>query len=59
MEVGAYQIGILSLFEELPAGHGVTVDDEHNFSSPDGRSVRENHPDVRVHATNMRSRSQW
>ena len=22
---------------ELPAGHGDTVDDEHNFSPPDGR----------------------
>ena len=34
------------------------VDDEHNFSSPDGWSVKENHPDVRGHATGMCPRSQ-
>ena len=35
------------------ASHWDTVDDEHNFSSPDGRSVRKDHPDVRGHATGM------
>ena len=29
------------------------VDDEHSFSSPDGRSVREDHLDVRGHVTGM------
>ena len=38
--------------------HGDTVDDEHNFSSPDRQSVREDHPDVRGHATGMRPGSQ-
>ena len=38
--------------------HGDTVDDEHNFSSPYRRSVREDHPDVRGHATGMRPGSQ-
>ena len=33
--------------------YGDTVDDEHNFSSLDGRSVRRDHPDVRGHATGM------
>ena len=42
---------------EFPTSHGDTVDDEHNFSSPDGRSVGENHPDVRGYAASMRSRS--
>ena len=34
--------------------HRDTVDDEHCFSSSDGRSVREDHPDFRGHATGMR-----
>ena len=34
--------------------HGDTVDDEHTFSSPDGRSFIEEHPDIRGHATSMR-----
>ena len=38
---------------EFLASHGDTVDDEHNFSFPDGRSIREDHPDVRGHATGM------
>ena len=38
---------------ELPANHRYTFDDEHNFSSPEGRSVREDHLDVRGHATGM------
>ena len=36
--------------------HGNTVDDEHYFSSSDGQSVREDHPDFRGHATGMRPR---
>ena len=36
---------------EFQASHGDTVDDEHNFSSSDRRSVRVNHLDVRGHAT--------
>ena len=43
-----------SFFGEFPESHGDTIDDEHRFSSLDGRSVRENHPDVRGHATGMR-----
>ena len=41
-------------FKEFPTGHGDTVDDEHNFSSLDGRSIRNDHPDIRGHATGMR-----
>ena len=40
-------------FGEFPTGYGDTVDDEHNFSSPDGRLVREDHPDIRAHAMSM------
>ena len=47
-----------SFLEEFPASHGDTIDDEHYFSSPNERSVGENHPDFRRHATGMRSRSQ-
>ena len=42
-----------SFLEEFLASHEDTVDDEHYFSSPDGRLVREDHPDVRRHATGM------
>ena len=53
-----YSIGpgsqVYSLFfGELPASHGDTVDVEHYFSSPDRRSVKEVHPNVRGHATGM------
>ena len=34
--------------------HGDTIDDKHNFSSPDERSIREDHPDFIGHATDMR-----
>ena len=44
--------------EECPVSHGDTIDDEQCFSSPDGRSVGEDHPDFRGHATSMCSRSQ-
>ena len=37
--------------------YGDTVDDEHCFSSLDGWSVREDHPDVRGHAASMHPRS--
>ena len=43
-----------SFLEEFLASHGDTVDDEHNFSSLDGWSIREDHPDVRGHAKGMR-----
>ena len=33
---------------------GTHVDDEHYFSSSDERSVREDHPDFRGHATSTR-----
>ena len=35
-------------------GHKDIVDDEHCFSFPDGRSVGEDHLDVRGHATGIR-----
>ena len=47
-----------SFLEEFLVSHGDTVDDEHRFSSPDGRSIREDHPDFRGHATGMRLGSQ-
>ena len=37
-----------------PASNGDTVDDEHYFSSLDGRSLGEDHPDFKGHATGMR-----
>ena len=37
--------------------HGDMVNDEHNFSSPNGRSVREDHLEAREHATGMCPRS--
>ena len=36
---------------EFPTSHGDTVDDEHSFSSSDGRPVRADHPNMRGHAT--------
>ena len=45
-------------WKKFPASHGDTFDDENYFSSPDGRSVREDHPNFRGHATGLRSRSQ-
>ena len=42
-----------SFLGEFPVSHGNTVDDEHCFSSSDGRSVKEDHPDFRGHATGM------
>ena len=39
-----------SFLGEFPTSHGDMVDDEHNFSSSDGQSVREDHLDVRGHA---------
>ena len=57
-----YSIGsrsqVYGLFlEEFPVSHGDTVDDKHYFSSPDGRSVEEDHPNFRGLATSMRFRS--
>ena len=46
-----------SFFGEFPASHGDIVDDEHNFSSLDERSVGEDHPEIREHATIMCLRS--
>ena len=43
-----------SLLEGFPEGHGDIVDDEHRFSSTDGRSVREDYPGFRGHAAGMR-----
>ena len=45
-----------SFLEELLASLGDTIDNEHYFSSPDRRSVKEDHPDVRGHAASMRPR---
>ena len=45
-----------SFLGEFSAIHGNTVDDEHCFSSLDGRSVIEDHPYFRGHATGMRPR---
>ena len=47
-----------SFLDEFPASHGDIVDDEHDFSSPNGRSVKEDHLDIRGHATSMRPSSQ-
>ena len=42
-----------SFLGEFPTSHGNTVDDEHCFSSSNGRSIREDHLDFRGHATSM------
>ena len=47
-----------SFMEEFPTSQGDTIGDEHIFSSSDGRSVKEDHPDFRGHATDMRLGSQ-
>ena len=47
-----------SFLGEFLASHWDTVDDEHNFSSPDGWLVREDRPNVRGHAMSMCPRSQ-
>ena len=44
--------------EEFPTSHGDTVDDEYCFSSLDGWSVEEDHPNFRGHASGMSSRFQ-
>ena len=44
----------VSFFEEFSASHGDIVDDEHCFSSPDRRSIGEDHSDFKGHATGMR-----
>ena len=59
--VGLYSIGLGSqvydsFLGEFLVSNGHTVDDEHCFSSSDGRSVREDHPNFRGHATGMRPR---
>ena len=46
-----------SFLGEFPASHGDTIDDEHNFSSLDGWSVREDHTAFRGHVVSMRPRS--
>ena len=45
-----------SFFRDFPESHGDAIDDEHCFSSTDGRSVREDHPYFRGHATGMHPR---
>ena len=47
-----------SFLGEFLASHWDTVDDEHNFSSPNGWSVREDRQDVKGHALSMCPRSQ-
>ena len=44
--------------KEFLASHEDIVEDEHCFSSLDGRLVGDDHPDFRIHATGMRPRSQ-
>ena len=39
--------------EKFYASHGDTVDDEYNFSSPNGRLIKKDHPDARGHAMGM------
>ena len=58
MDTNIYSIGsrsqvYVSFLEEFPASHGDIVDDKHCFSSPDGRSVGEDHSDFKGHATGM------
>ena len=46
-----------TFFGEFPVSHEDTVDDEHKFSSLNGRSVEEDHLDIREHGTGMCPRS--
>ena len=43
-----------SFLEEFLASHVDIIDDEHCFSSPNRRLIRNDHPDFRGHATGMR-----
>ena len=45
-----------SFLGEFPMSHGNTVDEEHCFSSLDGRSVKEDHLGFRGHAMGMHPR---
>ena len=42
-----------SFLGDFLVSHGNTVDDEHCFSSSDGQSVKEDHPNFRGHAMGM------
>ena len=44
---------VLNRDPRFTASHEDMIDDEHRFSSPNRRSVREDHLDVRGHATGM------
>ena len=44
------------ILEKFSMSHGDIVDDEHNFSSPDERSIREDHPDFRGEHASLISR---
>ena len=57
-----YSIGLRfqvygSFLGQFPESHGDTIDDEHHFSSLDRRSVKEDNPNVKGHATGMPPRS--
>ena len=56
MSASVYSIGSGSLvydsfFGEFLASHEGKVNDEHRFSSPYERSIREDHLDIRGHAS--------
>ena len=42
---------------EFPVIHRDTIGYEHRFSSPNGQSIEEDHPNIRGHATSMCHRS--
>ena len=44
-------------WESFEKSHRYAIDDEHCFSSTEGQSIREDHPDFRGHATGMHPRS--
>ena len=43
-----------SVLEEFPEGHGDIDEDEHNVSSVDGRTVKEDYPGFGGHAVSIR-----
>ena len=43
-----------TFLEEFQASHVDIIHDEHCFSSPNRRLIRDDHPDFRGHATGMR-----
>ena len=51
--VRLHGVSVSIVSNKFPASHGDIVHDEHNFSSLNKRSIKEDHPDVRGYDTDM------